>query len=430
LNPRYRELWEDPDVVNRIDRGIDAVRKGEVVVEVLDSRANPIAGQEVILKQVSSDFLFGANTFMLDAYSLARSRQRYEDRFLELFNAGTVPLYWRDLEPAPGHLRFTKDSAHIPRRPPPDVVVEWGLANGLNLNGHPLVWDLVKWSVPEWVTDEQSRDGGVWEERVRRIADRYGESIARWDVVNEVCTPWRLAAGESRPMPADYERQAFAWAEAALPADAFLMINEVSEVSWSEDRGVYINLVERLLRDGARVNGIGLQHHLFEDAQMYRVAAGALSTPATLYRTLDDFARLRRPLHVSEITMTSPRDDVGGRDLQARIARDFYRLWFSHPSVDSITWWNFADGGAAPGEDGVDSGLLDRHLNPKPAYEALTELITREWRTELRTSTNAEGRLSFRGFFGRYRLQVAGSDIGEFQLSPSHSSISVEASKR
>lgn len=428
MDSRYRALWEDPDVVERIDHGIESFRKGDMVVEVRDGRGNPIANQQVTLTQISSDFLFGANTFMLDAYSSPRDSLRYEDRFLELFNAGTVPLYWRDLEPERGRLRFVRSSAHLRRRPPTDVVVEWGVANGLNLNGHPLVWDLVKWSVPDWVTDDQSRDGSVWKERVRRIGERYGTSIARWDVINEVCTPWRLAAGESRPMPPDYARRAFEWAEAAMPAEAFLMINEVSEVSWSRDRGVYIDLVERLLREGARVDGVGLQHHLFEDAQMHRVAAGEANTPAILYGSLDDFARLRRPLHISEITMTSPRDGLDGPELQARIARDFYRLWFSHPSVDSITWWNFADGSAAPGEDHVDSGLLDRHLNPKPAYEALAELITHEWRTDLSTSTDAAGRVALRGFFGRYRISVGGSDIGGFHLEPSNASVTVQAS--
>ena len=92
-----------------------------------------------------------------------------------------------------------------------------------------------------------------------------------------------------------------------------------------------------------------------------------------------------------------------GDEVQAEIARNLYRLWFSHPKAMGITWWNVVDGGAAPGEPSF-SGLYDKDMKPKPAYRALDQLINREWKTRLTLKAGEDGRVKFRGFKGNYRL--------------------------
>ena len=52
---------------------------------------------------------------------------------------------------------------------------------------------------------------------------------------------------------------------------------------------------------------------------------------------------------------------------QAQEVEDLYRVLFSHPSVEGITWWDFSDQGAwmkAP------AGLLRKDMSPRPAYLA------------------------------------------------------------
>ena len=60
-----------------------------------------------------------------------------------------------------------------------------------------------------------------------------------------------------------------------------------------------------------------------------------------------------------------------------------------------------ADGGVK-GEPLV-SGLFTADMRKKPAYEALDQLINHEWRTNLAMPVR-DGKVSFRGFRGRYRL--------------------------
>ena len=61
-------------------------------------------------------------------------------------------------------------------------------------------------------------------------------------------------------------------------------------------------------------------------------------------------------LHLSEITITSPGNDTKGQQIQAVIAQNLYRLWFSCKNMMGITWWNIVDDCGAPGEPSV-SGL-------------------------------------------------------------------------
>jgi GH35 family endo-1,4-beta-xylanase len=409
ITKTYESLWSDPTVARRIDDGIERNRKSDLTLTVHDRAGKPVVGQRVTIEQTSSEFLFGANLFMVGCYDDPAIAGAYEKAYVELFNAGTVSLYWRDLEPTPGKLRFTKDSPFIRRRPPVDLAVEFGQRHGLNLSGHPLVWDFIKWSVPDWLTDEASIDGAAWERRIAQIAERYGHVISRWDVVNEVMvTEERLKAGLSRPMPPNYARKAFEWCEKHMPASAHLMINDVTQaMEGSQDR--YGNLIQQLLDQKSKIDGIGLQLHMFQDEEIRAVARGERFHPNDQLAMLDRYARFNRPIHISEITLTSPRNDPDGLAVQAEVARNFYRMWFSHPAVHAITWWNVPDGAAAPGEDSVNSGLLDRNMNPKPSYTALQQLIRNDWRTRLAADTDANGQVRFRGFHGVYSANVAGA---------------------
>lgn len=422
ISPAYRALWADPEIAARIDTDIDRVRKADIALRVVDADGKPIPGIKVSCEQISADFHFGANIFKLGGYPTPELNARYEQAFLNLFNAATVPFYWRDLEPRRGQTRFAADSPFIARRPPPDAVIPFCERHGLRMHGHYLVWDFFKWSAPDWLSRDpaQAEDNArQWEARIQEIAARYDGRIRRWDGLNEsLCSigpdgrPYagsRSNTGASCTLPDGYDRLAFEWAAAAFSPGTRFDINEVSRC-WGTEGSVnttrYRDQVRRLLDEGAPVGGVGLQFHHISDESIRRIVAGERAHPRDLLNALDTLAPLGLPLHISEITLVSPGDDATDQDAQAEVARNFYRLWFSHPAVDSITWWNFPDGGAAPGEDHVRSGLLDADLAPKPAYHALRQLIHEEWRTRDTGETNAAGRHAFRGFQGDYRVSI------------------------
>ena len=109
------------------------------------------------------------------------------------------------------------------------------------------------------------------------------------------------------------------------------------------------------------------------------------------------------PIHLSEITITAAGTSDKERMMQAITLRNLYRMWFSRKSIVGITWWNVVDGCGAPGEPSI-SGLFTREMNPKPAYYALSELVEREWKTNLELTPDSNGTIKFRGFKGKYRI--------------------------
>lgn len=179
-------------------------------------------GRKVDVEQISSDFLFGANLFKLGEFETEALNQRYADAFTGLFNAATVPVYWAGLEPRRGHPRFAVDSEPVYRRPPPDVTVAFCEEHGLNMNGHCLVWDSTAHSIPDWWGEVTDREAEI-QRRIREIAERYGNRIQRWDVVNEASTH-RMnhlkgdgnSTGVGHPFPQAYEHLAFRTADLVI----------------------------------------------------------------------------------------------------------------------------------------------------------------------------------------------------------------------
>ncbi|HEY9248451.1 MAG TPA: endo-1,4-beta-xylanase [Rariglobus sp.] len=404
ITKEYRKLWSDPALQSRIDEGIRLHRQSDAVIRATDYSGKPLAGVKIKVIQHDSPFHFGANIFKLDDYPLDELNRKYEQSFLALFSGATVPFYWRTLEPVQGRPRFAAHSVPITRRPPPDTVVAFCEKHGLRMHGHTLVWNLRSWSIPDWLPENPADADQFWEKRIKEIAARYGAHIKRWDVLNEAAA-FYARQPRGLPMSEDYEGKSFAWAEKYLPADARLDINETTD-AWNLGNRDYTQLIRRLLDSNARIGAVGLQFHLFSDAELKKVLSGETFQPARLFAALDHYAVFGLPLHVSEITLTAPGNTVEGLAAQAEVARNFYRLWFSHPSVEGITWWNLPDGGAAQGEDKVYSGLTFDDMRPKPAYRALHDLIRREWRTTAQGVTDGDGFFRFRGFHGTYRVQT------------------------
>ena len=64
--------------------------------------------------------------------------------------------------------------------------------------------------------------------------------------------------------------------------------------------------------------------------------------------------------------------------------------------------------------------MLREDLSPKPVFRQLEGLINRRWRTEVEGRTDAGGSLRFRGFYGRYKIEVAngaGTVVRRYSLS-------------
>lgn len=249
----------------------------------------------------------------------------------------------------------------------------------------------------------------IWERRFMAIGRHYGGRLQSWDVCNESATDYgmgRLIPGDKicrshyGPMPGDYAFLSFKCAEKAFPPEVNLNINDYQ---YGYDNA-YGRQVADMLARGAKIDIVGSQMHLFDYKQTLGIAEGkAIQTPEQVRAVMARLGAMNRPIHLSEITVTSPGDDARGRMIQAVALRNLYRLWFSIKPMMGITMWNTVDECGAPGEPKW-SGIMTRDVQPKPAYHALNQLVNGEWKTRLAAKADAAGRLAFRGFRGRYRL--------------------------
>lgn len=424
MNERERifDLFEEQQdfLKERVTEGIERYRKGDCVLTVTDRQGNPIPNAVVRLEQKTHEFRFGANIFMLDELESSEKNEKYKAAFRDVFNMATLPFYWNTLEPERGQPRYAKDSARIYRRPPIDRCIEFCEKNGIEPREHGLAYDRF---FPEWLSHASTEEvKAAFSNRCEEIASRYADRIPTIEVTNEM--EWERGTTAFYDQP-DYVAWCFRTAAQYFPHN-LLCINEHTGLCW-EDRGratdKYYSYIEANMLRGARIDAIGMQYHLFyKREEEYRKTRLTLN-PRNLYRHMDLYAGLGKPLQITEVTIPAFSWEKEDEEIQAALLEQLYSIWFSHPSVSQIVYWNLVDGYAhvwdtdeetirasqgnmALGENYYYGGLLRFDLSPKPAYAKLKELIQKRWHTALTLVTDENGKASFRGFYGNYDLEI------------------------
>jgi len=393
-------------------------RKSAARLQILNADGTPAARTSVSIDQISHRFLFGCGAF--DAVDLMKTQDAGERAFLQdrmekwlaLFNYGTLPFYWGRYEPVEGQTAYPETFA----------AAKWLREKGAAVKGHPLCWHT---SCAPWLlqfSNEEIMRRQI--ERIHRDVTAFKSVISLWDVINEVVimpvfdrydnAVTRICIEKGR---VGLVKEVFAAAKESDP-EAVLLINDFNT---SE---AYAQLIEDLLEAGVPIGAIGIQSHQHQGYWGLE----------KLNTVLERFSRFSLPIHFTENTLISgeimPAHIVDlndwqvdswpstpeGEDRQAREIAEMYTVLFAHPLVEAITTWDFTDGCwlKAP------SGFLREDNSEKPSYHALKKLIHGDWETHVTLSTDDEGYLSFTGFKGDYRLQAA-MGSAEFSLNSDRS---------
>ena len=407
---RQKPGQTDDAVLGQTDERIRKCRMGTAALRFTGPDGKPLpAGVSLRISQTKHKFLFGCNIFKLGLCRTTEDNAAYEKHFAELLNYATLPFYWWQYERQKGK----PDDART------EEVVRWCNARGIAMKGHPLAWN---WAEPRWLAqstpDEAMR---LQFERIGRCAERFKGSINIWDVVNEAThfdreevarrAP-RLTQAIAKLGIGEYVRTAFKTARQANP-QAILVIND-----YRTDPAFAEKVVSQLVDEAGKpmYDVIGIQSHMH----------GGYWGAARAWDVCERFAKFGKPLHFTETTVVSgPKKDSAwtttpeGEKEQARLVSEFYRVLFSHPAVEAVTWWDFTDQNAwqqAP------AGLVREDMSPKPAYEQLHSLVKGKWWTKVETVTGSSGNVDFQGFFGQYEIEakLGGRSLsGKFSFSES-----------
>ena len=377
-------------------------RKAEARLQLLNPDSTPAANCPVWIDQISHQFLFGCGAF--DAVELMRTQdearkafiQERLNKWLKLFNYGTLPFYWGRYEPVEGKTAYQETMA----------AARWLRSHGVQLKGHPLCWHTV---CADWLLQYSNEEILQRQlERIRREVTAYKGVIDLWDVINEVVimpvfdkydnAVTRICKEKGRVR---LVKEVFSAAKECNP-EAVLLINDFNtSVS-------YENLLEELLEADVPISAVGIQSHQHQ----------GYWGREKLEDVLERFSRFGIPLHFTENTLISGDlmpdyiEDLNdwqvdswpstpeGEERQAKEITEMYSILFAHPMVDAITTWDFNDGCwlKAP------SGFVHEDNTEKPAYSALEKLIHGTWESHEALMTDTEGFVTFTGFKGGYHI--------------------------
>ena len=385
----------DSELLDAAQASLERHRRGDGTVLVQGASGKPWPGARVRIEQLAHDFLFGCNLFLFAHCADPAQEEGFRQRFAALFNYCTLGFYWASYEAVPGHPNYEYT----------DRILDWTSQQGITCKGHPLVWDHAA-STPRWLPDDPDLIARLVEVRVRDIVSRFRGRIDFWDVVNEPThlpdgvNQTRMAAWGASLGPVPYVAGPLKIARAANPA-ATLLVNDY------RTDPAYFGILARLREEhGFLFDAVGIQSHMHQGVWPLQ----------KLQAICRQYAKLGLPIHFTETTILSgarakdggswgPTSHAGEADQAAQVA-SFYTILFAHPAVQAITWWDCSDYQAW---QGASAGLLRDDMSPKPAYERLLQLVKQQWWTQVASATDTQGRVPWRGFYGRYRLSAEAS---------------------
>jgi len=389
-------------------------RLGKKTVRFVTKDGAPVAGKTVRADMLRHEFLFGAGLFDVIPYAAnemtdPKDREIFETKlshFTKLLNNTTLPFYWTAFETIP-QAAFEPVEGK-PRHAQLMAAAQLLKKDGITIKGHPLCWHsacghwLMKY--PQDVIVKKQL------ERIHREVEYFKGTIDMWDVINESVimpiydryengiTPLGKKLGRVQTI-----KMMFDAARESNP-DATLLINDFN-LSTN-----YQILIDGCLNSGVSIDEIGLQTHMY---QGYR-------GEAFFQEVLERYEGFGKPLHFSEISLVSGHimpPEIGdlndyqipewpttpeGEDRQAREYVDLFRILFAHPLVRTAYTWDFCDGGWL----GAPSGFVHKDGTTKPVYDALYDLIHREWWTNTEVVTDENGEAVIEGYRGDYTLTV------------------------
>ena len=383
-------------------------RQSGVKVRFTDANGMPIVGKRVRAEMKRHEFLFGLGLFSVVPYVSGemtdpRQRERFEVKYAawkDLVNACTLPFYWGQFEPVQGQPRLTQTMA----------AAKWLKERGVTVKGHPLCWHTACAPFLLPMSNEEILKAQI--ERIRRDVSYFAGVIDMWDVINEVVimpifdkydngiTRICKELGRVRTVKTMFDA-----AREANP-NATLLINDFN-LSTN-----YEILIDGCLNAGGSIDEIGLQTHMHQ----------GYMGQEKLYEVLERYEGFGKPLHFTEISLVSGKimpphivdlndyqvkewpTTPEGEERQARELQEMLKILFSHPLVRTAYQWESTDGGwlHAP------TGIFRADLSRKPAYDAMYELVRKEWWTDAEFVTDENGEAVIEGFRGDYALHCEG----------------------
>jgi GH35 family endo-1,4-beta-xylanase/peptidoglycan/xylan/chitin deacetylase (PgdA/CDA1 family) len=355
---------------------IEKIRKADIDIQVVDASGKPVVDVDVSVDMTRHSFGWGTALYAWIFAGNNENSRIYREKFLELFNL-MVPengLKW-PLWEQPAFREKTIE------------MIDWARENGCEVRGHTLVWPSFR-RAPQRIASLRSDPEALRKEIENHMEDILSFTkgkIKAWDVMNEPTTNNEFMQILGEGEPANWFKLAH-----KLEPDSQLFLNENQILAGTKLRSLELYL-DKVLSGGGPLGGIGIQGH---------VGVGT-AAPEKILGTFDRLARYNVPLSITELDINTHNEEH-----QAMYLRDVLTAAFSHPSVDSVTFWGFWDGRHWMN----NTPLFRKDWTEKPGMEVYRKLVLNDWWTREKQKTDSEGRIKTCGFLGKYTITVYGPD--------------------
>ena len=346
-----------------------------------------------LTQNIRPDFLMGSFSNGLNVQR--KSGKRFSDFFTHNFNILTVGVYMGITQPESSEIDFRKM----------DALIDFARANNMKVYLHPLIggWNYTA----DWVNRrDYSKEElyGIMRERITGILTHYKGKIDYVDVVNEPLTGnginedgsilWQeinhkgqrhvwmqtmgMYKGEKHDFP-QYLVDAFRISREVAGPDVKLILNEWGAETTKSFRGeVFFQIVKNLREEGIPVDGAGMQLHCkLKDGVLYDWSGKTVFDFEAFDEMLSKYEKEGIEVHITEFDIhlgSNPSEE--DYKLQGKYYAEVLKYALQAPVIKSFKTWGFTDAHSwkANGKNGHPL-MLDENLAPKPAYEAMVEMM-------------------------------------------------------
>ncbi len=309
-----------------------------------------------------------------------------------------------------------------------DRLVAAGKAAGAELRGHTIVWHS---QVPQWWFKADPNDqsslqdcynNGTLATReqlterletyITELMTHFKDNIKIWDVCNEVLNDsgirqvkddsyWAEIIGDvdGNGYADDYVEIAFNKAREVGGEDLVLMINDFN-LEWQDSKvNAMYDMVERMLRKGVRIDGVGFQSHISVDCNVekYRSCIEKIASLSEIYDECFPEYKGNFRVQITELDMnmfvganSNGTFYVWSEEEFAQQADKYYELidmfldFVDEGKIDAIVFWGTDDENSwlntTPHLRRNAAMLVDRDLTIKPAFWAVARAALEHWK--------------------------------------------------
>lgn len=394
-----KDAWQKQEQFMRdtVLPNIEKYRKSNAAIQVVDETGRPVFDLPIEVRQVRQSFGFSASLPFFGPtpppvsgdYRPPPVQPKELDAFLQIFNHSLIPFSgkWMYIEPKEGERKY-EDL---------DKYVNWCVENHIKLEYH-----FVSGYPPPWIRGKKPpQQAEALMKHARALAERYGDKIDSWQVVNEDQLMEHVPPVfvELRKLLPNAKLGVAHCAQFGSDPGVNRNAKNLTPADRRQQQLRGLETIRSLKRQGIQPDFFGFHGHrpfgLWPDA-------------AEMYECLDTFAKEGVKIHVTEFTVSlgvpvlgPVRKGTFTPELQAEFYERFYTICYSHPAVEMINLW-----GMGPNTWQNGGGLLDDEYNPKPAFEAMRKLIKEKWQTNAAGKLGLDGAYRFRGFHGDYEATI------------------------